>query len=379
MRKLGTFTKLSGALVSLVALLAGLTIVTDSEYNRIRNLKATSFLETQNLPECSFVTKLGAKLQYFVTKPEIGCDDLGGIYLAGGPGAPISPREYQLYRFALRSHNIGFVNAPGTGTSSSLSREDSSVSNVIDLYSELLTAKGRGRSLVIGDSWGAIVAARIAVRRPEKIQGLILVSPGPMPLEDRSKNCAQTTSDYSREVVQKCFELSAKFQYKIISQAIVAEAIIRYRLLRNSLAWNKPKNKIIAELLNSNGIDIVSNKDLAQSHALTPILVPSRSKTTHIPVLILFGALDSISDVEREGYKKLFPQASILKVVGAGHELPRDCNVLQPIVQFVVQFQHPDHSVSCQETKEQSSFNPSGSSRKLKLVQLMANGDVFTQ
>jgi pimeloyl-ACP methyl ester carboxylesterase len=378
MSKLGLFTKLSGSLVSLVALLAGLTIVTDHEYSRIRNLQATSLLETQNLPECFFVTKLGVKLQYFVTNPEIGCDNLGGIYLAGGPGAPISLSEYQLHRFVFRSHNIGFVNAPGTGTSSSLSREDSTVSNIVDLYSELLIAKGRGRSLVIGGSWGAIVAARIAVKQPEKVLGLILISPGPMPLEDRSRTCAETTNAFMHEAVQKCFELRTKFQYKTISKAIVAEAIIRYRLLRSILSWPKPNNKIVAELLDSNGVDIVSNKDLAQSHATTPILVPSKSKAEHFPVLILFGALDPISDFEREGYKKLFPQASILELAGAGHELPRDCEVLQPIAQFAVRIRYPDHSVSCQETKAQSNLNLATSSTKLKLVQLMSNGDVFT-
>lgn len=103
------------------------------------------------------------------------------IYLHGGPGghirqglvnslAPIAQLGYDLY----------FYDQLGSGGSQRLADiTDYSVERHIqDLAA--ITQKLGGKVILIGQSWGAILATLFTTRYPDRVERLVLTSPGPI-------------------------------------------------------------------------------------------------------------------------------------------------------------------------------------------------------
>jgi epoxide hydrolase 4 len=75
--------------------------------------------------------------------------------------------EYRVAAMDLRGYNLS--DQPGH-------QEDYSAAYLVDDVAAVIRAEGRDRAVVVGHDWGGFVAWQVAFRRPELLDGLILVN-----------------------------------------------------------------------------------------------------------------------------------------------------------------------------------------------------------
>jgi pimeloyl-ACP methyl ester carboxylesterase len=82
---------------------------------------------------------------------------------------------------ALRDRRTIFVDRPGHGHSERGDDAMAAPAAQAGVLADLLDRLGTGPAVVVGHSWGAAVAAAMAVTRPEAVSGLVLVAPATHP------------------------------------------------------------------------------------------------------------------------------------------------------------------------------------------------------
>lgn len=104
------------------------------------------------------------------------------IYLHGGPGGAISKRVIDdLKPLRNDGFDLYFYNQVGSGSSSRLSDiSEYTVQRQIDDLNEIITKINSEKVILIGQSWGSILAAAYLSKHPEKIDKIIFTSPGPI-------------------------------------------------------------------------------------------------------------------------------------------------------------------------------------------------------
>jgi proline iminopeptidase len=104
------------------------------------------------------------------------------VFLHGGPGAPLRESEYAFFeRFAGEGYDVYLYEQVGTGRSAPPAdvRDYSVRRNVNDLEA-IRRQIGAERLILVGQSWGAALAANYVAAHPDRVAKLILPSPGPM-------------------------------------------------------------------------------------------------------------------------------------------------------------------------------------------------------
>ena len=127
--------------------------------------------ETQILP-----TTDGLQLVYqWVDGPS----ERTAIYLSGGPGLP--PYDWMYWASEpLRSHvDVAYLEQRGCGRSARPGSGAYSLDAYINDVELLREQMGAGKVVLIGHAWGGFCALEYAMRYPERIDALVLVSPIP--------------------------------------------------------------------------------------------------------------------------------------------------------------------------------------------------------
>ena len=104
------------------------------------------------------------------------------IYLHGGPGGFISDNNItMLQTLADSGYDVYLYDQVGSGRSSRLENiRDYTVQKHIDELNEIIKNIGAEKVILIGQSWGAILATLFTADNKDKIEKLILTCPGPV-------------------------------------------------------------------------------------------------------------------------------------------------------------------------------------------------------
>ncbi len=104
------------------------------------------------------------------------------VYLHGGPGGAISKRVIDdLKTLSDNGFDLYFYDQVGSGASSRLSDISAyTVQRQIDDLNEIITKINSQKVILIGQSWGSVLAAAFFSEHPEKIDKIIFTSPGPI-------------------------------------------------------------------------------------------------------------------------------------------------------------------------------------------------------
>lgn len=104
------------------------------------------------------------------------------IYLNGGPGGSTSPRVMQLLQPVTKlGFDLYFYDQVGSGTSGRLENiEEYTVDRHIKDLLAIIEKTGASQVILVGQSWGAILATHFLAAHPDKVAKLILTSPGPL-------------------------------------------------------------------------------------------------------------------------------------------------------------------------------------------------------
>jgi proline iminopeptidase len=104
------------------------------------------------------------------------------IYLHGGPGGCVFERNITLLStLSEDGYALYFYDQIGGGLSGRLADiSQYTVERHIKDLKAIIDKTGAGKAILIGQSWGAVLAALFAAGYPEKVDQLIFTSPGPI-------------------------------------------------------------------------------------------------------------------------------------------------------------------------------------------------------
>ena len=99
------------------------------------------------------------------------------LVMLTGTGSTMAEWDPALLRLLAREHRLLLLDYPGLGRSGPW--RDSSFDSLADVVDAWLEEIGVSRAAVLGWSMGGFVAQRLAVRRPERVEALILAGTNP--------------------------------------------------------------------------------------------------------------------------------------------------------------------------------------------------------
>ena len=273
------------------------------------------------------------------------------IYLHGGPGGAISKRLIDdLKQLSNDGFDLYFYDQVGSGNSARLSniKEYTVQRHIDDLY-EIIKNTNSRKVILIGQSWGSILAAAYLSQHPETIDKIIFSSPGPIyPINKREIDAlapdnikirtplytnreANTSSNNIHISTIKFF--AARFGKKIASD----EEVDEYANFLDSKAYKSALCDTSINLPNrgSNGYyaGIMTYKNLLLLNDFRP-----KIRGMKIPVLIMKGDCDNQPWGAANEYLKLFPNHTFALVTNAGHFISVEQNeiYIREIKKFLV-------------------------------------------
>jgi pimeloyl-ACP methyl ester carboxylesterase len=211
------------------------------------------------------------------------------------------------------THRVTVVDRPGHG----LSRRPRFAGTPRDQARQIadgLDALGVERPIVVGHSFGALVALALAEQRPDAVAGLILLAPigfpEPRPIEHlflapRSLPLAGPLFSWVAERLPLDRAFLDYVQRDMFSPAPVPAA------WKDTFPYDEVRGSMVFE-----------GEDAAAILPLSPAATIDFSRVT-LPVRILAGNQDRVVDHQRQGkaLARLLPNAQLTEVEGAGHML----------------------------------------------------------
>lgn len=261
------------------------------------------------------------------------------IYLHGGPGGAISKRVVDdLKRLSNFGFDLYFYDQVGSGNSTRLINiSDYTVQRHIDDLYEIIKNIHSEKVILIGQSWGAILAAAYLSQHPETIDKIIFTSPGPVyPINNAEINFPAPDSLKIRKPLYTNKEantsagnirmstikfIATRFAKKIASDKEVDQFadFLDTKSYKSALCdtsvvlQNRGGNGYYAGIMTYN--DLFKMKDFR-----------ANIRGMNIPVLILKGECDNQPWGATQEYLSLFPNHKFILVPNAGHFI----NVEQP-------------------------------------------------
>jgi pimeloyl-ACP methyl ester carboxylesterase len=146
------------------------------------------------------------------------------VCLLHGIGNQSGTWVQQLDALAARFRVVAW-DAPGYGASDRLPADAPAASDYANALAALLDALGIARTLLVGSSFGALIAGAFAAARPDRVVALVLLSPaGGYGLADASEREARLTGRLARLAQLGPQGLAADLPAGMLSQRACAEA-----------------------------------------------------------------------------------------------------------------------------------------------------------
>lgn len=124
----------------------------------------------------------GSKIGYNLLIAKRNKKPLPIIYLHGGPGGRINDKHIQiLSNFTDDGYDVYLYDQIGSGESSRLSNiSDYTADRHIKDLHEIIKKIGAQKVILIGQSWGGILATFFAGAFPNEVEKIVLTNPGPL-------------------------------------------------------------------------------------------------------------------------------------------------------------------------------------------------------
>jgi pimeloyl-ACP methyl ester carboxylesterase len=111
-------------------------------------------------------------------------DDAPIVAVHGGPGVPWTARERVVLQRLATDRDVVIYDQIGAGASARLDDPSGyTFERAVRDLEAVVDAMGAARVTLLGHSWGAQVAVGYAVRHPDRVDGLVFLAPGAVPLD----------------------------------------------------------------------------------------------------------------------------------------------------------------------------------------------------
>ncbi len=124
----------------------------------------------------------GSRIAYVHLESKSSMNKTPIIYLHGGPGGVISERIVETLRnFTDLGHDVYAYDQIGSGSSHRLEdiTEYTLKRHTDDLHA-IIDKLGSSQVILLGQSWGSVLASFYVVKHPNRVEKIIMTSPGPI-------------------------------------------------------------------------------------------------------------------------------------------------------------------------------------------------------
>jgi len=276
----------------------------------------------------------GSKIAYFQIKSPVLTKKNPIIYLHGGPGGRITDKIIKAFSpFSELGHDLYFYDQIGSGQSTRLENiEEYSVDRHRRDLEEIITKIGFEQVILVGHSWGALLAINYLEDNNKRVEKLILTGPGPiLPINNRlSKQRAPDSlslilPEYSnKEGNTKANNLRSKFIQKwayLFNEKLADDkeadeffAYLNQELIKSTdCQWNRDKKYEAGCGYYSHIMTVKSFNEIENRREIL--------KTINTPILILRGQCDNQKWGFTKEYLDLFSNSKLEIIENAGHDL----------------------------------------------------------
>lgn len=170
------------------------------------------------------------------------------------------------------------------------------------------------KAIIVGMSMGGMLAQMIALRRPQRVAGIVLLSS--MYFADGAESLP-----YSSDEVNAFFEQMAKSEPPKDTDGLVEVAIRQWRITNQS---RRPHDEDHIRKMNRMDVERSDHFDSRMNHSYAQVTGDELGRIAEIavPALVIHGTDDVVIPyVHGEMLAKTIPHAALLTMNGAGHEL----------------------------------------------------------
>jgi proline iminopeptidase len=256
------------------------------------------------------------------------------IYLQGGPGGFISDRTItMLTPLSEEGFDVFLYDQIGSGQSERLSNiyEYTANRHQKDLE-EIIKKTGSEKVILIGQSWGAILATLFIADNPDKVYKVVLTGAGPIqPINEELLNVHAPDSLYMRKPLYSNKDANAKSKNIRISAVTFCAKSFGKKLASDKEAddfqtyLNRELNKATvcdtSKAVKAEGgggfyAQVMTVESLNEIEDVRPKL-----KGNKVPVLLMKGQCDNQPWGFVNEYSKLFPNHQLKVIPDAGHSI----------------------------------------------------------
>lgn len=254
------------------------------------------------------------------------------IYLHGGPGGPVSNRNIELLgKLAEDGYDVYLYDQVGGGYSARLEhiRDYTAQRHLQDLEA-IVSRIGAGKIILIGQSWGAMLAALFVAAHPDQTEKVIFNCPGPIPPVHPERALVKSPDSFqlsppvfSNAIAnRKATNLRMRavrfwaehFGWKLAADA-EADAFYTYlsSLTNKSMVCDTTRAR---PAVGGGGfyVQVMTLQSLKHLPDPRPAL-----RVSPVPVLVLKGQCDNQKWGFTSEYLELFPHHQLVVIPGAGH------------------------------------------------------------
>lgn len=278
-------------------------------------------LAQQTAPEGYIRTADGVRLFYKVVGN--GAETLVAVH--GGPGNSLTSIEPDLEPLA-KNRTVIYYDQRGNGRSDLIKDRDklAIAKHIADLEA-VRTHFKLNKMTLLGNSWGGMLISYYAAAHPDKVERMILHSPG-----EPTKALAIEAVEEIQSRIDQRYNAEQKKRYSFVSnyqnwvKASDPRAICRefFQLLLPTYV-SKPESPIrLKGDVCSGSVEAVRYQQFVNVQIMNSLgdwnLIPSLG-VVKAPVLVIHGAADPIPVESSEAWAAAMPNARLLVINGAGH------------------------------------------------------------
>lgn len=247
---------------------------------------------------------------------ELSLNDAGAsalpLVLLHGAGSNLEDMRLALGEQLAARHRVILIDRPGQGWSAGMGRKSSSPAAQAMVLREVLDRLGVARAVLVGHSWGGALALSFALDHPQRVAGLVLLSP---PTHPHLPGMARLYRVLAAPLAGWLFAhtlalpLSAATFAAGIRAAFAPQAPPRHYLKRSA-----------AFLLLRPSAFLANARDIADLQAFLARQAP-RYRELVVPTVIVQGDRDRIVSIEKhaKAFAAAAPQAKLIVLPGVGH------------------------------------------------------------
>lgn len=254
------------------------------------------------------------------------------VYLHGGPGGSVTDRAIKaLIPLSQDGYDVYLYDQVGCGQSARLDNiSDYTVERHIKDLKEIVSRLGAGKVILIGQSWGSVLAVLFTADNAEKVEKIIFTSPGPIyPFHKEFANTKAPDSLHLRAPYysnkqgnEKANTLRTKlikywaisFHKKLATDKEVDDFATYLSREVNKSTVCDTGNIVNAVAGSGFYAGVMTLKSLDQVQDPRPKL-----KNSNIPVLVMKGQCDNQPWGFTNEYLQLFPDHQFSFIADAGH------------------------------------------------------------